>query len=939
MKTLRTRPVRRARRKDRGVTRPALTLAVAGVTVAATGVVALGPAGPAQAVPERVLQSVAVDIGPDGQVRAITSRAVRDAGGEVSEDVTDLPADELSRQLPLRVQTAWRLGERTGTDLSEIEGESGRVVVELTVQNTTVRPRKVSYDSAGVSKSRYALVGTPLTVVAAADLGKDSHGTVVMQDDVTPDTVTNGILGRGEDDSAEVQWATMLAPPRLGASATLRLVQDTDDFEPPRFDLSVQPGLVTDSSTRRLLEAAFAEESDSTLSMESRTLDLVGSVSTILVEASTVLGQIQTELGSAGQELGARTISDLQASSTSISASMSGISSDLDSLSGEMDSQLESSGSTAVEALKKSVDDVRELLGDPRTTLPPVDGVEGCKVVPLGENEAGTVMSQLAAVGGQLESLAAATGACRDRIAGELASTVGVVGADGTCTPVGSAACLLQSVGSALTAQLTALETFRDDFASRFDESLIGTLRQSFNALHGELWLLAPQLRDLQGGGTGDIVGGLQNVIQGLEDILNPVQADNLSTVASSLDTIETDLTTEKNKLDDALAVAPGGGGTPIQQALSIRELACPVPVETATPADNQISVIAVGVPCATPVDLSAPFPDGSLAARFAALSGTATQLGNLIGRISTAGDAVDEVVTKVTDYHDDLYELANADSDLLEAKVSGLVCAIRALSERDAQLDGPCDIPAENEVDAPSPLEKLTSSLQAVEANQGGLSDDMIRDAFSTAVGLLKGSITQAGQGAGQVAGAGGAAQTRVSALIDDLEAQLDGTGQAVLVDGRAVVRDQRRGLEQTVREAGRRLDGAADKALSSIEADVNSANRNVAASERQLLADLRKVLVDLGERRNNGTGLLGSLVTGATSAGVSDDQIRRANQTAVAFGRVRGQDIDALLMEQAQTAVALRMQSEFPAFGIDLPEGSRQTTVFAYRVLPDEA
>lgn len=913
--------------------RPALSLAVAGVTVATVGVVALGPAGPAQAVPERVLQSVAVDIGPDGQVRGITSRAVRDAGGDVTEDVTELAADELSRQLPLRVQTAWRLGERTGTDLSEIAGESGRVVVELTVQNTTVRPRKVDYDSAGVSKSRYALVGTPLTVVAAAALGQDTHGSVVMQDDVNPGTVTNGVLGRGDDDRAEVQWATMLAPPRLGASATLRLVQDTDDFQPPTFDLSVQPGLVTDASTRRLLEAAFAEESDSTLSMEGRTLDLVGSVSTILVEASTVLGQIQTELGSAGQELGARTISDLKASSTSISGSMSGISADLESLSGEMDAQLESSGSTAVEALKKSVDDVRDLLGDPRTQLPDVEAVEGCRVVPPQDDESVTVMAQLAAVGGQLESLAAATGACRDRIAGELSSTVGVVAPDGTCTPLGSAACLLQTVGGKLSEQLVAIETFRDDFASRFDETLIGGLRQGFNAVNASIAFLGPRLDDLQGGGTGQIEQILGEVINGLGDILAPLAPEGLPSVASSLAAIETDLRAERDEL--AAALADSSGRSPVEQALDVRALACTVPPgETPAASADQVSRIAVGVPCAEPVDLAVPFPDGSLAARFAALSDTVTQLDDLVARVGAASDDLDEVTGLVSDYRQDLSELATGDSPDLETRVIGLVCAIRSISERDTELDGLCSVPEEEQTDAASPLERLTTSLQQVETNQAGLSDDEIRQQFATAVSLLKGSITEAGEGAGEVAGAGGSAQTRVGALIDDLETQLDGTGRSVLVDGREVVRAQRRGLDETVRTAGQRLDAAADKALRSIEADVNAANRNVGASERQLLADLRKVLVDLGERRNNGTGLLGSLVTGATSAGVSDDQIRRANQTALAFGRVRGQDIDALLMEQAQTAVALRLQAEFPAFGIDLPEGSRQTTVFAYRV-----
>ena len=48
----------------------------------------------------------------------------------------------------------------------------------------------------------------------------------------------------------------------------------------------------------------------------------------------------------------------------------------------------------------------------------------------------------------------------------------------------------------------------------------------------------------------------------------------------------------------------------------------------------------------------------------------------------------------------------------------------------------------------------------------------------------------------------------------------------------------------------------------MRAINADVSASNRNIQASEARLLGDLRKVLLDLGERRNNGSGLLGSLV-----------------------------------------------------------------------------
>ena len=52
----------------------------------------------------------------------------------------------MATDLPVRVLTAWRTAEGAGTDLSDLQGYSGRVAIDLTVQNLTVRPQVLSYD-------------------------------------------------------------------------------------------------------------------------------------------------------------------------------------------------------------------------------------------------------------------------------------------------------------------------------------------------------------------------------------------------------------------------------------------------------------------------------------------------------------------------------------------------------------------------------------------------------------------------------------------------------------------------------------------------------------------------------------------------------------------------------------------------------------------------
>ncbi len=893
--------------------------------VAVTGtVLVVAQADRAAAAPERVLQSVAVEVGTDGRVAAITSRAVRRAGEKTSEDVEELDAAELATALPVRVQTAWRLGERSGTDLADIEGESGRVVVEVTVQNTTVRAQEVRYDSAGVSRSRYALVGTPLTVIASADLGEDSHGTVVTADDVDPDQVTNGVLGRGADDSAQVQWATMLAPPRLGASATLRLVQQTDDFQPPRFDLSVQPGLVTDTSTRRLFEAAFAEESSSTLSMENRTIELIGSVTGVLAEASGVLNRIQAELGGTASELGARTIADLQAGSTQVSASMAAVAADLDSLREQMGTGLRSSNDAALATMRASVDEIRTLLGDPRAKAPAPQSVDGCATKVPRAGRTASVMAQLAAVSGQLQALSAATGACRTEILGGLDDSVDDVRER------------LDGVGAALRRQVLSLETFRDQLAARFDETLVTGVRAQVASLRTLLDALDHHL--LVGGGTAPIVGDLEAIRTSLDTALGELAPAGGTTLADRVGAVEQSLRTVIGTLEDA--VGPQGGATAEDQALEIRAEACPTG-QPATAAGDAISTLAVGVACDDA--LPASYPADSIAGRFTAVDATLADLEALadtLGQVETSATTAASAVRAARDTVEDLLGPADDGSaPLYNRRVRAFVCDVRALDEPKSALvaDG-CAFTGyplpPGGVEDPVPLEVLEQAADRLVAQQGDLSDQKIRDLFAEATRILHDSVTAAESGADDVDGARGDAGRRIGTLMSGLTSALDDAGAEVLAEGSGVVVEQRRGLDDAVERAQRDLTRGAAEAARDISADVTASNRNLEASERLLLADLRRVLVDLGERRNNGTGLLGSLVTGATSTRVSNQQIRGANQTAAQFAMVRSQDLDTMLLAQAQTALALEMQASFPAFGIDVPAGSTQVTVFSFRL-----
>lgn len=900
--------------------RVGLALAVGTVTA----VVGVTISVPAQAAPERVLQGVDVDIDSSGRVETITSRVV----GASGEEVTELGVGRAD-ELPVRVQTSWRLGDRAGTDLADIEGESGRVTVELSVQNTTVRPQQVRYDFSGVSQSRWALVGTPLTVVASADLGEGSHGSVVVRDDLDPEAVTNGVLDRGDDDSARVQWAAMLAPPRLGASATLRLVQDTASFQPPRFDIAVQPGLVTDPSVRRLLEVAFSDEASSTMSLERRTIEMIGSVNSVLAEASAVLSQIQSDLGSAASQLGARSIADLQASSAEVSSSMAGLTADLGSLSSDIDSQLEAGSGTALGALKASVDDVKAMLGDPKA-LPPVPAsTDGCTVRPARTGKRATVMEQLVAVSSRLGSLAEATDACRKVVTRDLARIVGVVAPDGACRPQGSAACSILGVGSVFSGHLDDMTRFRDELAGRFDATLVSDVLTTTEALRGAIEQLDTRVAGLGGGGTTGIDRALADLADVLSEAIAVLRPPTGPHPGEELADLATSLRATADAVDDALGQRQGS--TASEQVLAIRDLACEVAEgEAATSEAHEISRLAVGADCGAPVPDSGAATDASLAGRVADLTSARDGLRGLDDRVEDLRDDLSSLTAALESALDEVEELRADDSPGLSRRVVALVCAVRALSEPEVELPAGCD----EGTATTSPLGEVLEAVAEMEENQAGLTDEEINNAFAGALSVLESSSQDAAGNADSLSQAGQDAGGRVDGLIYELQRTIDGTGDEILDDGKSAVTNQRRTMDNTVREVETKLSSSVAEAVRAISSDVDASNRNIRASEERLLSDLRKVLIDLGERRNNGSGLLGSLVTGATSTGVSNQQIRASSQTAASFSRVRSEGLEELVLQQAQTALALQMQAEFPVFGIELPAGSTHTTVFSLQV-----
>ena len=376
---------------------------------------------------DRLLQSVTASLGNDGSIDQLGDSVVITRAGTGEFDTTSSSYDPSKAvdQLPVRVQTAYRTEQSAGTDLSELKGYSGRVSIDLTVQNLTVKPEQVSYDAAGRSRTATAMVGAPLTVVASASLPDVDPAAVVTEsgdgaESTDQQDITNGVLGQGPDKTAQIQWATILAPPQLSATATLRLVLDAKDFVVPTIDIGVQPGLVTDPSVGALVDSAFNPKNSSELALVSRTIEVVGDVNTVLARASSQVSKVRKTLDSTSQTLGTKTVAALQADSKQLDASLKQSDTNLGALDKALQSSLKSTSSSTLQQLSDTVSQIDALLGDTSTKAPSVSVKgTGCTFEVKTPSAGGTVYSSLQQVTALLTAYASATGDCKQELQGD----------------------------------------------------------------------------------------------------------------------------------------------------------------------------------------------------------------------------------------------------------------------------------------------------------------------------------------------------------------------------------------------------------------------------------------------------------------------------------------------------------------------------------------
>jgi len=585
-----------------------------------------------------------------------------------------------------------------------------------------------------------------------------------------------------------------------------------------------------------------------------------------------------------------------------------------------MDSSLASSSSKTVAQLAKSFAQVKDkVLGDPaaidRTPLPTPRPAQGCSVPEPSTDGETTVYGQMRLVQAQLTLLAGASEGCTGAIVTSLRRTVGTL--DDECqdaTALGALTC----AGTALSVSSQDLVAAQAEFEQTFDADLLDDLGSSLDAV---LRGLAVIRRAADGLDTGATRSGLEGIATSL-DGLGAALADT-GTMATRIEEVSTRASQQRQLLT--------GTRGAIAQAAELADVLCDDDIE-ASPEREEASVLLTGKTCA---GTAAPVPgfDTSLQDKLGADLDAWTAVADATG---ASGSGLDRLRR---DLRDEAASLSRTVARLLDGALDDLADDLAALTGAVDGLYAPRPQPpaadGTPQPDLPSPVQQLQDVFEQFEENQDevGGSLSVFRDA---AAKLLAGS-REVDASRRDLDEARRDAETEAAGLLNPFAQELDRIGKGVVTRGKRTVTRQRAALDREAAAFRTDLDSTVDRSVQRIDAQVGAANRDLASSERQLLADLKAVLVNIGQPRQDGSGLLGAIFTGARRTGASNLKIAGTGDATEAFSQVRATALDDLYLQQAQVAASLEAEAAFPAFDLEVPAGASHRTVFSFHVGQD--
>lgn len=884
----------------------------------------------AQAEETRSLESVDISVSSSGAITAVsgTSVSVSADGRRAKTGSETYSAPDVADQLPVRVRTAYRIGDTTGTDLSDLAGYTGRVTIDVFVENLTVKPQTLTYDVAGVSRTRTALVGAPLTLTAATTLDMGPSSVVTAASDAQD--VTNGVLSQNSNGGAQIQWAALLAPPQLGASANLRLVVDAVDFKVPELGLSVQAGLVTDPSIQGLMDAAFRTDAGSELTMTTSTIEVLAKVNESLAQAHSIVDRASTTLADNAGTIGSQTLEDLTSSSQNLSSSMQSTGKELEGLSQNLAQTRDSTQSSVAAQLLQVVDTASAILGD--TSEPaqaPGTGstdATGCQVQSGGGDSGGTgngVYGSVTRVSGLLQAYAQANESCKADIQSQLAEALG--SADTSACPkeagkeTTSATCALAAAQQQVTEAIASLGSQADAVTAALQPEVradvLGSSKTLGNSVTGVETALdelgkpdEPDKPDGAKAGTGDLSAELQALTAAV-DALTP----NVDTVVKTLDDIHSSATTAQANNTTARGQITAAARDLCTEIASAKDPALLQQARARLTSEPCPGGAAADAPDETPAD-SALTTQSTNLEQVVTASDTKTEGSDT----KTNVDALRTAVTDVRSARDAVALAVNGDpNDPKTPSLSGSLTNLRtAVSALRTDYDALNDAVTKLDTDQTAAANSVTTAFKDMQSRTTAA----VSESVSNQIRLIGAQAA--------------VSQHAVGASFDAATASMRGQAESLTSDSAQTIQNQKTQVQGQAAQSSSVLSAQIGDSLNTMTQGLEGSVVDIEAARSMLMGDLDRVMLDVGSLDGPRTGLVGIMASSAALTGSAGYQIAAANQTIAAHEAVRAQDMEGILLEQALVKASLDALSRLRGLATPRSGADQSTTIYSYRV-----
>ncbi len=179
--------------------------------------------------------------------------------------------------------------------------------------------------------------------------------------------------------------------------------------------------------------------------------------------------------------------------------------------------------------------------------------------------------------------------------------------------------------------------------------------------------------------------------------------------------------------------------------------------------------------------------------------------------------------------------------------------------------------------------------------------------------------------------------AGTSREAVVDAFDKSIAGlrtTSGEVTSDSKGTIDEQKGALREQSSSLASAVDAQTAASLQRIDASTSASVRDVEGASTLLTGDLNRVMLDLGDRKVNGSGILGAMATSAAKSDSADYQLALASQNASGYANVRAEDVAGILLQQEQFRASLDRAAKLPAFRLDVPSSATSTTLYAFRI-----